>query len=294
MSTVSHSTWFEPAGSRRGNSTRPERAILTKKPSADFSPISTHATDVGLPMSKNHWRSERSTLVIEVAVRVGAVEEAAGDVVDAQVEPGVRPAAPEPAARAVDGGVGELPVHEDLLRVDDHRGHAILAVAPRDVVRRRLFLRIGAEVELLRERRQAAPVDPSGGASSPVGSPSPARRSSVRRAIDRGRSGCGPRAASLFSLATPVRPSRRAYSISCSRVHLRSARARHCPRRPRADRVPARTRISDATSARLDVGLFGHGSQGAKAYSLSGFREAKKRRRRPKYLRDLSTLKSSP
>ena len=52
--TVSHSGSEGGAGSRRGNSTRPERAIFTKYPSCDFIPISMIASEVGRPMPKNH------------------------------------------------------------------------------------------------------------------------------------------------------------------------------------------------------------------------------------------------
>ena len=40
---------------------RPERTILTKKPSSDLRPSSAQALEVGLSMLKNHWRSWRST-----------------------------------------------------------------------------------------------------------------------------------------------------------------------------------------------------------------------------------------
>src|SRR5215467_1919626 len=57
--TVSHSTPPGDAGSRRGKSTRPDRAMRTKYPSDDLRPSSTTAVDVGLPMKKNHCRSSR-------------------------------------------------------------------------------------------------------------------------------------------------------------------------------------------------------------------------------------------
>jgi hypothetical protein len=59
--TLSHSGSPHGAGSRRENSTRPERTILAKKPSFDFRPISTKADEDGLPIWKNQCRSPRST-----------------------------------------------------------------------------------------------------------------------------------------------------------------------------------------------------------------------------------------
>ena len=44
---MSHSTGPQPTGSRRGNSTRPERMTLAKYPSSDFKPTSTQALERG-------------------------------------------------------------------------------------------------------------------------------------------------------------------------------------------------------------------------------------------------------
>src|SRR5262249_46912910 len=57
-------------------------------------------------------------LVIEVAVRVGAVEDAAGDVVDAHVQPRARAAGAQGRAHGLDRVVRHLPVHADAVGID--------------------------------------------------------------------------------------------------------------------------------------------------------------------------------
>ena len=120
------------AGSRRGKSTRPERAILAKYPSPDLSPTSTKAVEVGLPIVEEPLARGAVDGVVEVAVGVGAVEEPAGDVVDAQAEPGARTARTERLARPIDRGVGDLPVDVEPVGIDGRGGDPVEAVAPGD------------------------------------------------------------------------------------------------------------------------------------------------------------------
>ena len=67
---------------------------------------------------------------IEVVVRVGPVEVAPGRVVDAEVAPAVLAPRAEPAARAGDPFVGDLPVEVKRVGAPDHRGDAVVAVGP--------------------------------------------------------------------------------------------------------------------------------------------------------------------
>src|SRR6185295_3714007 len=84
--------------------------------------------------------------LVVVAVRVRAVEDAAGDVVHAEVEPGVRAAGAEPVTSARHRLLGDLPVDVETILIDDHGGHAVLSVAPRDVLGC-LRLLVGPQVE---------------------------------------------------------------------------------------------------------------------------------------------------
>jgi hypothetical protein len=56
--------------------------------------------EVGLSMPKNHWPLVTLDVMIEVAVRVGAVEQAPGNVVNAHVQPRALAGAAESARAA--------------------------------------------------------------------------------------------------------------------------------------------------------------------------------------------------
>ena len=71
--------------------------------------------------------------VVEIAVGVGAVEQAPADVVDAQVQPGIRAGRAEPRARRGDRVVGDLPVDVEPLGIDHHGRDAVVAIAPGDI-----------------------------------------------------------------------------------------------------------------------------------------------------------------
>jgi hypothetical protein len=93
---------------------------------------------------------------VEVAVRVRSVEDAAGDVVNAQVEPGVFAAGAEPLPCLFDRRIGQLPIQIEAVGIDDHRGDAIETVSPRDVLDGR-----GARFVIrFRWRGDAAAIDP--------------------------------------------------------------------------------------------------------------------------------------
>src|SRR5206468_2393989 len=63
--------------------------------------------------------------VVEVTVGVGAVEQAARDVVDPHVQPGAVAAAAQRLARGREPVVGDLPVDVQPLGIDHHGGHPI-------------------------------------------------------------------------------------------------------------------------------------------------------------------------
>ncbi len=135
---------------------RPERAILTKYPSSDRRPISAQAVEVGLSIVEEPLPLVAFDAVIEVAVRVGAVEQAAGDVVDAHVQPGALAPGAEASARERDGVVGDLPVDVQTGRIDGHRRDAVVTVAPGNVLRHRYDFLPRSEVELGRKRSAVA------------------------------------------------------------------------------------------------------------------------------------------
>jgi hypothetical protein len=84
-------------------------------------------------------------LMIEVAVGVGAVEDAAGHVVDAHVEPGLGAAGTELVARAGERVLGHLPVDVEPLGIGHHGNDPILTV-PQGMLARRASPRT-AEIE---------------------------------------------------------------------------------------------------------------------------------------------------
>jgi hypothetical protein len=75
-------------------------------------------------------------LDVEVAVRVRPVEDPVGDVVHAEVEPGVRASLAQVAARGLDRVVAHLPVDEHPIGVHGHGRDPVLAVAPGYVLER--------------------------------------------------------------------------------------------------------------------------------------------------------------
>src|ERR1017187_10342664 len=134
--TLSHSGSTHAAGSRRENSTRPERTILAKKPSFDFRPVPIAALYA----------------MVEVGMGVGAIEDAIGGVVDAQVQPCILAALAQTCAGTFDGIVGDFPVHEQAVRIHGHAGHAVIVVGPGNGSGR-LVLGVLAHFEFVRPGR---------------------------------------------------------------------------------------------------------------------------------------------
>jgi hypothetical protein len=105
----------------------PREVHATGPRDADEVPFPRLETDLGDDRGRRPADGEEPLPVgprdgmIEIVVGVGAVEDPVGDVVDAQVEPGVVAARPQLGARPRDGLVGDLPVDVEPLGIDGHR-----------------------------------------------------------------------------------------------------------------------------------------------------------------------------